>query len=862
MTALKLPSDSDLTRCDMEPIHVPGAIQRHGALIACQALDPHITHASSNTDEILGIPASQLIGASLRTVLGSPLATSLTAALRDSKAPPSVPIRLFGVRIKSHKDAYNVTAHTFDDRTILEIERTCEASPVPPLELVRTMLARLQQSRSLHDLCQSTAEQLRDLIGYDRVMIYRFLQDGSGQVIAEARAADQESLLNLRYPATDIPQQARELYKRNWVRLIADVASTPAAVLAGNDAQDRPLDMSYAGLRSVSPIHIEYLKNMGVGASMSISIIVGGELWGLIACHHRTARTVPAHLRAAAELVGQVFSLQIQTVEGIEAYVTMRAARALLDRIVSEFPLQGDLVENLAARLDQLASFVPCDGAGLWLDGAWRCTGIAPNAAEAALLARFIHMQHDRGVHATHQIASEFAPASTWSCGIKGVLAVPLSHTDDDWLFFFRREAAQAIDWGGDPRKPVVDDDASGRLSPRKSFAAWREEVRGQSLPWTSRERLIGDTLRIYLLDIIVRFSEVFMEERRQAEQRQRLMTSELNHQVKTTLELIQSLLLPGYEEDASVQAFVRTLEGRIGAIALAHDSISVSTGSDVRGLIERALARRGGTLSSQIELNGPDLRLDAKAYTVLALVVHELVSNTFAQGALSEPGGRLSIDWDLNARGQLILSWEERGGPPRRKPLKDELGLTIIRRNIPHALGGESELRFDAAGLSARFVIPARFVLTRPAISSARQSHLQFPQAARPLEGYSVLVLDDHITSALELQRMLRERGAAHVNIAGTAAQALDLLEKDAPDVAILDIDLGDETSLSVADHLARGGIPFIFAGHDIDVRAITPQHRDVPVAAKPYAGDEVAELLREALLPHLIRAVLTRLT
>ncbi len=861
MTALRRSPGLDISNCDREPIHIPGSIQSHGVLFACDQNSWRITHVSSNCKTMFVKAARELIGTSLKTLLGGPLANELEAGLEGSIVLPAVPVRLFGARLKGLKGTFNITLHEFDGRRIVEVEPAESAKQPAPLDLVRVVLARLQQARSLNDLCQSTSEQLRDLIGYDRVMIYRFLQDGSGQVIAEACPDDMSSLLNLRYPASDIPAQARDLYKRSWVRLISDVGSAAVPILAEEQASDHALDLSYAGLRSVSPVHIEYLKNMGVGASMSISIIVGGELWGLIACHHRKARMVASHLRAAAELVGQVFSLQIQTVEGIEAYVTMRAARALLDRIVSEFPIEGDLVDNLSARLEQLAAFMPCDGVGLWLDGVWRGTGTTPTAHEAGLLARFIHMQHDRGIFATHQLGSEFVLADTWACGIKGVLAVPLSHTNGDWLFFFRGEVTQAIEWGGDPSKPVVGEPSSGRLSPRKSFEAWREEVRGQSLPWTSRERLIGDTLRIYLLDIIVRFSEVIMEERRQAEQRQRLMTSELNHRVKGTLELIHSLLLHGYDEDGHVKSFVRTLEGRIKAIALAHDSISLSSGSDVRSLIEGAVAPRGGS-HGQIDIRGPDVRLDAKAYTVLALVVHEMATNAFATGALSQSAGRLTVSWQIDAKGQLVIAWEETGGAPPRRGVKDEFGLVIIKRNIPHALGGEAAISFEPHGISASFAIPSRYVLQAPQVPVSRDSKLHLPPPALPLEGYAILILDDQMTAALDLERMLRDRGAVEIVIAGTPAKALDVIASQTPDVAILDLDLGDATSLTIADELARLGLPFIFAGSEVDSSFITPQHRDVPVATKPYSGEQVAELLKDVLLPHLIRAVLTKLT
>jgi light-regulated signal transduction histidine kinase (bacteriophytochrome) len=723
------------------------------------------------------------------------------------------------------------------------------------------MLSKLEQARTLNDLCSETVGQIKDLIGFDRVMIYRFLPDGSGQVVAEAREPDQTPLLNLRYPASDIPVQARELYKRNWVRLISDVNASPVPILATPEAADRPLDLSFADLRSVSPIHIEYLRNMSVGASMSISIIVGGDLWGLIACHNRTAAKVPANIRSAAELLGQVFSLQIQTVEGIEAYVTMRAARALLDRIVSEFPVDGDLLSNLSARLDQLAAFIPCDGVGIFLERSWSFIGNTPGANEAQQLAAFVDGQNPSGIWASEQLGETFRPATDWPCGIRGMLAVPLSRGNGDWLFFFRGEFAQSIEWGGDPNKPMEPDGPAGRISPRKSFEAWKQEVRGQSRPWTSREKLIADTLRIYLLDIIVRFREVILEERRQAHQRQRLMISELNHRVKGTLELIQSLLLHGYEEPSGVQKFVRTLEGRIKAISLAHDVTSVASSSQLRSLVEGAIAMQQAS-AARVDIHGPAVRLDAKAHTVLALVLHELAANSSVSGALASSNVTLAINWLLDSAGRLVLVWDEAGLPHGGSNKRDALSAIIVNRNIPHALGGEASVEQDEHGVRATFVIPARFLVERAAGEIVARPSIAPPQAPRrSLEGYSILVVEDQTPAAIDLERQLQERGAASVAVAGTMEAALDILANNVPDVAILDIDLGESTSIIVADELARQSIPFIFAGSEFDADLIPHRHQEVQRVSKPYSGDAVAERLRDALLPHLIRAVLTRL-
>jgi light-regulated signal transduction histidine kinase (bacteriophytochrome) len=859
MTQVKAASAIDISECDREPIHIPGSIQQHGVLLACSTTSWDITHVSSNAAELLKRPARQLLGCDLVELLGAPQVERLEEALGRATPLVASPARVLGLKLKGGRRSFNVSIHSHDGRRIVEIEPTGDEPTVPPLELVKGILARLQQSHSIFELCDDTAHQLRDLIGFDRVMVYRFLHDGSGQVIAEASSDDLEPLLNLRFPASDIPKQARELYKRSWIRLISDVQGLPSPILATVKEGKRPLDLSFADLRSVSPIHIEYLRNMRVGASMSISIIVGGELWGLIACHHRGSRVVPANVRAAAELIGQVFSLQVQTVEGIEAYVTMRAARALLDRVVAEFPADGDLVDNLAQRLDQIAAFVPCDGAGVWIDGAWRTWRSTPTAAEVKVLVQTAEALQSRTIVATHDLPAVHSPALAWPCKARGLLAVPLSHTSSDWLLFFRREAAQVVEWAGDPTKPLLSGGTGGRLSPRASFAAWKEEVRGQSLPWSSRERLIGETLRVYLLDIIVRFSEVILEERRQAEQRQRLLTSELNHRVKGTLELIQSLMLHGYDGDAGVRDFVRRLEGRIKAIALAHDAISVSSSSEIRNLFEAAIAPHVPP-GRPVHISGPAIRLDAKAYTVLALVVHELVTNAEAYGSLSVPDGKLTIRWQIDAAGRLMVLWEEEGGPPPEAQVKDGLGMLIIRRNIPHALDGEAAIELGEQGTRAAFTIPARFVATPPKLRPPN-TRPQLTAPRLPLDGCSVLVLEDQVTMALELERLLIEHGAVSVTAVGTATSAIEALASDPPDIAILDIDLGDGTSMVVADELAKLAIPFVFAGSEADLAWVPVAHQEVPVIFKPYVGEAVAGLLKEVLLPHLIRAVLTRL-
>ncbi len=849
----------DISRCDTEPIHILGHVQPHGALLACSAGGHTITHASRNAAQVLNLAGGTLIGAGIANAIGADAYNKIRAALDQCPAGSSHPGRVFGLKLGSSEGFWDVSVHGYAGSAIYEFEPASASAPATPLDMVRIILQELQQTKSLRELCDQTAHLVRRLIGFDRVMVYRFLEDGAGHVIAESRAAELEPLINLRYPASDIPSQARELYKRNWIRLIGDVHAVPSPIDAAPDAARTPLDLSYSALRSVSPVHIEYLRNMKVGASMSISIIVGGELWGLIACHHMKPRYVAANVRAAGELLGQVFSLQIQTVEGIEAYVTMRAARALLDRIVAEFPVDGDLIENLAQRLDPLSAFINSDGAGIWIDGTWRSTGISVPMTEIAPLAAFVSAQRADEVFSTQRLGDVYPRCNDWPGEICGVMAVPLSRINGDFLFFFRKEVAQTVDWGGNPEKPVLSSDQSDRLSPRKSFEIWREEVRGQSLPWTSRERLIADTLRMYLLDVIVRLSDVILDERRKSQQRTKFVTHELNTRVKGTLELIQSLVARGHEE-TSIPNYVRSLEGRIGAISLAHEAIASRDGSQIRELFLSPFAARSSLLE-QIEVHGPDIELDPKAYTVLALVVHELATNAIKYGALAGPQGQVSVRWMKDKTGSLAIFWEEASGTPVRAATREGLGLNIIRRNIPHALDGEAEVVFSRNGLSARLVVPSRYIVSPPLLADRAASRFPIVESRRPLEGFSLIVLDDQMLTAMDLQAGLVKFGAVAVEIFGTAAKALDAIAQSAPDAAALDLDLDGETSVFVADELDRQGIPFVFMASELERRTIPPRFDDVPVAIKPCSVEAIALQLREALMPSLIRAVLTKL-
>ena len=304
----------DLTSCEREPIHIPGRIQPHGLLLTLQEPDLIIMQASENTLSLLSTPAQDLLGKPLGILLNP----SDVDALRDACQQHSLdnnPVYLLTMQIRGGQTPFEAIVHRNQGILVLELEPAPEeAVRVDTYALVRRAIPQIQVARSLEQMFDVVAQQVRHINGFDRVMIYQFDADGHGSVVAENKREDLEAFLGLHYPASDIPVQARKLYTLNLLRLIADVGYTPADIVPTiNPATGALLDMSYCVLRSVSPIHVQYLKNMGVAASMSISILRDGELWGLIACHHHAPRFVAYDVRTACEFVGQVVSLQLAT---------------------------------------------------------------------------------------------------------------------------------------------------------------------------------------------------------------------------------------------------------------------------------------------------------------------------------------------------------------------------------------------------------------------------------------------------------------------------------------------------------------------------------------------------------------------
>jgi light-regulated signal transduction histidine kinase (bacteriophytochrome)/CheY-like chemotaxis protein len=837
----------DLTVCDREPIHALGRVQPFGVLFAV-TLDGTVARVSANVDALLGRAPADVLGGRMEDALSTEAVNAIRSAFQNLHARDDVE-RVFGLRLLPDGAPQDLAIYRSDRLFVVEAE-PADSERLDATGTARAIVSRLRTIEEDDRFRREAVRHVRALTGFDRVMLYRFWPDESGEVVAEHHAPGLEPYMGLRYPASDIPRQARELYRRNWLRLIADVGEAGVEIEPARGPSGEPLDLSMSVIRAVSPIHLEYLTNMGVRASLSISVIVGGRLWGLFACHHMSPRRISLERRTAAELFGHIFSWMLEARERECEARYEENARGVYEQVMATMADGATTAEAVLDKLDDISTLVASDGVGAWIDGSLALRGATPTSEEFASLVRFLAMTPAGEPFATHQLGAVHPPGQDYAVRAAGVLAIPISRMPRDYLVFFRREVARAVTWAGNPDKPATPGPNGIRLTPRKSFEAWREVVRGQSEPWSEADLRIAQRLRVGLLEVILRITDAAARERRANEERQELLIAELNHRVRNILGLIRGLIGQSSSTAETIGGFADTLGARIQALARAHDQIT-TTGwapGSLRELVTKELEAYRGGADGRVRLDGPAVLLDARAMPIVALVIHELTTNAAKYGALSVEAGRVTLGWRLDAMGRLEIDWRESGGPAVQAPSRRGFGSTVIERSIPFELRGEAEVRHELTGLAGRFVVPASFVHPGEAEAAEPAPAAQPPERGPRAIGHA-LVVEDNMMIALDAEDMLRELGAEAVTMAASVKDALAAIDRDRPSLALLDVNLGPETSMPVAERLAELGVPFLFASGYGDGVGRPEALAGVPMLAKPYSNETLGRAVSDLL-------------
>ncbi len=840
-------NEVNLTNCDREPIHIPGRVQNFGFLISVTG-DWMVNHVSRNTGEMLGLDRAIRAGTPLTDFFTPEAIHDLRSQLQMLGGPDSVG-RLFDVHLCGTSESFDVSVHLSGSSIIIEGER-CEVNRrTDPSSYVKPMIERMTGAKDIERLCDIAVRQVKALTGYDRVMVYQFAPDDTGEVIAETCAPGMEPYLGLRYPASDIPKQARALYERNLLRVIGDVNDEGVEIEPVLNPEGQPLDLSMSTMRAVSPIHLEYLRNMGVGSSMSISILRRGKLWGLFACHHGTPMVPSYPVRTAAELFAQLFSFLLDQKQGDAERLAIDEGRKLHDRLMAQLAENISVSDNFDAIIDEVAPVIPHDGAVGWIDGEFRSTGQTPTREEFEALVPFLNTTAASRLFATNCLSGRFPEAEAFAGRAAGALALPVSRVPRDYIVLFRQEIIKSVRWAGNPDKPVETGPNGPRLSPRKSFEAWQQVLRHHSVDWTDGELQTAESLRVTLMEVVLRMASASMRDQARSQEQQELLIAELNHRVRNILNLIKSVIGQSADGQSDIKTFTNIIGGRVHALARAHDQITRENWSpaSIYDLIQTEAAAYLGDKRDRVMVTGPDAMLHPHAYSTMALVIHELLTNSAKYGALTDARGNVAVTLDRDEGGTLRLGWQETGGPTVVAPTRRGFGTTIIERSIPYELNGTAEVDYHPAGVRASFLVPTdsidRFVNRR-----IQQITDAAPAPASPVQIGKVLIVEDNMIIALDAESFLMDLGAEDVTTTSSNAQAIRAMDETAFDFALLDVNLGTETSTPVASRLLRDGIPFAFATGYGETKDLSDLFPGTPVVQKPYDREALARAIAKA--------------
>uniref|UniRef100_E1TJN9 histidine kinase n=1 Tax=Burkholderia sp. (strain CCGE1003) TaxID=640512 RepID=E1TJN9_BURSG len=636
--------------CAREPIHIPGGIQPHGFLFSVAA-DGTLLQVSANIATLTGSSAESALGRPIAHVLGDEWSARIISGLASHEAE-GVPLYIGsmgdprGDTSGAPIGPFAVVVHRYQGVLFVELEPALGTEDVfsSMYPLVRTFINRLEEANSVPRLAQLAADEVRRITGYGRTLVYNFDEAGVGHVIAENIQPGYASYIDQHFPGSDIPAQARELYVRNRIRLIADAAYQASPLVPSlHPSTGRPTDLTYASLRSVSPVHVQYMKNMDTLSSMSMSIVVRGKLWGLISCHHASGRVPPFEVRMACEHIAQVLSLQIESKEDHAQAEYRLKLRRTLTRLLGVMADADSFTETLASDPTDLLALTAADGAAIVFDGRIQLIGAAPSEEEVGKLVEWLDSKSEE-TFATDALGFT-CPVLPANPNYAGLLAISISTLFKNYVLWFRKEAIQTIKWAGDPREKLAN--LAPSLSPRQSFEVWTDTVRDRSLAWSPAEVEIAADFRTALLGIVLRRAEELAQlaqELGRANEELEGFSYTVSHDLRAPLRHIASFadLLRQMENDALSERGQHFLERIISSAKfggeLVDDLLAFSQMSraalrpqlvDVNALVESLIADEAKhTAHRNIEWHVGDLGEVTADATLIHIVLRNLIEN------------------------------------------------------------------------------------------------------------------------------------------------------------------------------------------------------------------------------------------
>ena len=636
----------DTKSCDQEAIHLLNRVQSYAGVLVLN-INWQVQQVSSNIQQFLNQTPEQLLGLSFKEMLSSDILHKLRGALNKAmiteRAEP-----IFNFSLLDSAPNLDISIHQCLGLIIIELE-TASQQTFEPSELLFNITSILKQALDFDDLTNTVVEQFRISLDFDRVMLYKFLPDYSGEVIAESLIADCESYLGLRFPASDIPAQARALYQQQVFRAIMNVHDTNATFIPNT-----PLDFSRGLSRGVSALHIEYLINMGVESSLSISIVVNNKLWGLISCHHFQPKYLDLRTRNTCILLAEYIALEFQLrLNQAQQQLALQAEMTAQDIIKDLKPPQP--ISNLIdLHHPKLKTMVDCHGLALVSQNQVYTHGSTPSEEAIAQLA--VHyFDHMEGKVVHFDIEPDQDHQST------GVLCIEIAKRPNEYLLFFRDAMTQSVTWAGHPDKAIGKD---GRLSPRKSFQAWVETHNRSCKPWSDQDIFVAHRLHSSLLEIVMTQMDSHQQLMQQKYDQYQLLVSELNHRVRNILHLVEAVISQSIKSGQSTSEYSEDILSRVVSLASSHDLLTAKLWEPVQllDIIQTEINSYLQVERKSVDIRGPNVSILPGSVTPIVLTLHEMLTNAVKYGAFaySNLPCALHIFWYKKDDDSLQIIWHE----------------------------------------------------------------------------------------------------------------------------------------------------------------------------------------------------------
>jgi chemotaxis family two-component system sensor kinase Cph1 len=620
MTIGLKPADINVTRLKEAPIHLSSQIQPHGVVLVLEEPDLKILQVSNNTWDILGIKADFVVQKKLEELVDSFQIERIKTGLLEGNIEFINPTKLW---MRKKGDDYVVFDAVFHRNSegflILELEPAISQDNIPFLSfyhLAKASINELERTANLRDFCQIIVQEVRKVTGFDRVMLYKFDDDGHGCVVAEEKIPSLESYLGLHYPESDIPKPARKLFISNSIRLIPNAQAEDVQMIpAKNPVSDRPIDLTNSILRNAAHCHLEYLHNMGVGASLTISLIKDQKLWGLIACHHQTPKYVSYELRKACEFLGRVIFAELSAREETEDYDYRMNLTHIQSLLVEYMSQEDNFIDGLVKHQPNLLDLTSAKGAAVCCGDQFTLIGETPKEEDLVFLVQWLKNNAESEIFYTDSLPQVYPDAEKFKNVASGLLAIPISHRN--YVLWFRPEVIQTVNWGGDPHNAfeVTQSDGNVRLCPRKSFELWKETVRLTSLPWRYVEIKAALELKKAIVNIVLRQADELAQlaqdlERSNAELKKfaYVASHDLQEPLNQVANYVQ-LLEMRYEAelDADAKEFINFAVEGVSLMQTLIDDVLAYSKVDTQAIafqlteVETALERALGNLRQRI---------------------------------------------------------------------------------------------------------------------------------------------------------------------------------------------------------------------------------------------------------------------